>query len=134
MRSASFLGLMVVLVGFSAALPANAEGVPECGNIRFEGLSNCEVHVTAQCNGGCSKLGIYKVRCATKLVPVCDTQCTLTATSGCSDTCNTQCKSDCDNGVNVICAMNCFGECSVDRDAQCAIATDAAQCKATWDA
>lgn len=134
MRGASFLGLMGVLVGLSAALPANAEAVPECGNVRFEGLSNCEVRVNAECDAGCSKLGIYDVRCATKLVTVCDQTCTLTGTTGCSDMCNTQCKSDCDNGVNVICAMNCFGECTVDRDAQCAIATNQAQCKATWDA
>ncbi len=114
--------------------PAAAEGVPECGNLRFEGLSNCEVSVNAECNASCSKLGIYKVRCATKLVPVCDQTCTVVAEGGCTDTCNTQCKSDCDNGVNVICAMNCFDECTVGRDAKCGSAADPAQCKATWDA
>ena len=134
MRIASLLGLMGATVGFTMAAPAWAEGVPECGGLRFEGLSNCEVQVSAGCTAGCSKLGVYQVRCATKLVKVCDSQCTVTADSGCSGTCNTQCKSDCDNGVNVICAMNCFDECAVGRDAKCNGAADAGQCKATWDA
>lgn len=133
MMKSSFLGLMGITLGLTLALPASA-GVPECGNIRFEGLGNCEVKLSAQCTASCSELGIYKTACATKLVPVCKETCTLSATPTCTDTCNTQCKTDCDNGVNVICSHNCFAECTVTRDASCGGATDPAQCGATWDA
>jgi len=133
MRRASFLGLMGIAVCLTTALPASA-GVAECGNIRFEGLSNCEVRVTAECNVGCSELGVYKTACATKLVPVCKSECTLSATSTCTDGCTTQCKTDCDNGVNVICSHNCFTECSTGREAKCSASADSAQCAATWDA
>jgi hypothetical protein len=133
MRKTGFLALIGVVVGLAAALPASA-GVPECGNIRFDGLGNCEVRVTAECSASCSELGIYKTACATKLVPVCKTECTLSAMPTCSDTCTVQCKQDCDNGVNVICAMNCFKECTTTRDASCSGKPDAAQCQATWDA
>jgi hypothetical protein len=71
---------MGIAVGLTTALPASA-GVEECGDIRFDGLSDCEVRLSAQCTAGCSELGIYKTACATKLVPVCKTQCTLSATS-----------------------------------------------------
>lgn len=134
MRRAVLLGLMGITAGLFTALPASAEGVPECGNIRFEGLANCEVRVTAECNASCTELGIYKTACATKLVPVCKTECTLSAMPTCTDECTVQCKSDCDNGVNVICAMNCFSECTTTRDASCSGKADAAQCSATWDA
>ncbi|WP_437508739.1 hypothetical protein [Sorangium sp. So ce1099] len=133
MRRTGFLGLMGFTVGLTAALPASA-GVEECGNIRFEGLSNCEVRVTAECSASCSELGIYKTACATKLVPVCKTECSLSATPTCTDSCTTQCKTDCDNGVNVICSHNCFAECTTTRDVECSGATDAVQCAATWDA
>jgi hypothetical protein len=133
MRRASFLGLMGIAVCLTTALPASA-GVAECGNIRFEGLSNCEVRVTAECNASCSELGIYKTACATKLVPVCKSECTLSAMPTCTDSCTTQCKTDCDNGVNVICSHNCFTECTTTRDAKCGIADDVAQCAASWDA
>ncbi|WP_437654126.1 hypothetical protein [Sorangium sp. So ce1182] len=133
MRRTGFLGLMGFTVGLTAALPASA-GVDECGNIRFEGLSNCEVRVTAECSASCSELGIYKTACATKLVPVCKTECSLSATPTCTDSCTTQCKTDCDNGVNVICSHNCFAECTTTRDVECSGATDAVQCAATWDA
>jgi MYXO-CTERM domain-containing protein len=133
MRRASFLALMGITVGLTTALPASA-GVPDCGNIRFEGLSNCEVVLTAECNASCDELGIYKTACATKLVPVCQQQCTLSATPTCTDSCTTQCQTDCDNGVNVICSHNCFAECTVSRDVDCASAADPTQCSATWDA
>jgi len=133
MRRAIFLALIGITASLTTALPASA-GVPECGNIRFDGLSNCEVRVTAECSASCTELGIYKTACATKLVPVCKTDCTLSAMPTCSDSCTVQCKSDCDNGVNVICAMNCFGECTTTRDASCASDADVEQCRATWDA
>lgn len=133
MRRASFLGLAAITACLTAALPASA-GVEECGNIRFDGLSNCEVRVTAECAASCTELGIYKTACATKLVPVCKSECTLSAEATCTDDCTTQCKTDCDNGVNVICSHNCFAECTTTRDAKCAGATDASQCAATWDA
>lgn len=133
MRMASFLGLLGITVGLTTALPASA-GVPECGNIRFEGLSNCEVLLTAECEASCSELGIYKTACATKLVPVCQEECTFSAAPTCTDSCTTQCQTDCDNGVNVICSHNCFVECTVDRDTKCGSAADPAQCAATWDA
>jgi hypothetical protein len=124
---------MGIAVCLSTALPARA-GVAECGNIRFEGLSNCEVRVTAECNASCTELGIYKTACATKLVPVCKSECTLSAMPTCTDSCTTQCKTDCDNGVNVICSHNCFTECTTSREAECSASTDSAQCAATWDA
>ena len=133
MRRDIFLALMGITVCLTTALPASA-GVPECGNIRFEGLSNCEVRVTGECSASCSELGIYKTSCATKLVPVCKSECTLSAMPTCTDSCTTQCKSDCDNGINVICSHNCFAECTTGRDAKCAAAADGAQCAATWDA
>jgi hypothetical protein len=133
MRRASFLGLMGITVCLTTALPASA-GVDECGNIRFEGLSNCTVQVTAKCTANCKELGIYKTACATKLVPVCKKECTLSATPTCTDSCTTQCKTDCDKGVNVICSHNCFTECSVERDTKCGSAADSAQCSATWNA
>lgn len=134
MKLGNILGWVAASAALTTTVPAFAEGVPECGNLRFESLENCEVQVSAGCEAGCSKLGVYDVRCATKLVQVCDNQCTLTSDAGCSSSCNTQCKKDCDNGVNVICAMNCFDECSVGRDAECAKAANPSQCKATWDA
>jgi hypothetical protein len=133
MRRAIFLGLIGITAALTTALPASA-GVPECGNIRFDGLSNCEVRVSGECSASCSELGIYKVACATKLVPVCKQECTLSAMPTCSDSCTVQCKSDCDNGVNVICSHNCFTECTTTRDTECSASTDAAQCSATWDA
>lgn len=133
MKSAFFLGLMGIAVGLTAALPASA-GVDACNNLRFEGLSNCEVRVTGQCSASCSELGIYKTACATKLVPVCKKECTLSAMPTCTDSCTTQCESDCDKGINVICSHNCFVECTTERDASCKGNADAAQCAATWDA
>jgi hypothetical protein len=124
---------MGIAVCLATALPASA-GVPECGNIRFEGLSNCEVQLTAQCTASCSELGIYKTSCATKLVNVCNAQCTLSAMPTCTDNCTVQCNSDCDKGVNVICSHNCFLECTTGRDAKCSAAVDGANCSATWDA
>ena len=133
MRKNDFFGLLGLAFCLTTALPANA-GVPECGNIRFDGLSNCEVRVTAQCTAGCSELGIYKTACATKLQTVCGNTCTLSAMPTCTDNCTVQCKQDCDNGVNVICSHNCFKECTTKRDDTCAAKPDAAQCAATWDA
>lgn len=133
MQRSSFLGSMVIAFGLLMALPASA-GVPECGNIRFEGLGNCEVKLSAQCTASCDELGIYKTACATKLVPVCQETCTLSADATCTDGCTTQCKTDCDNGVNVICSHNCFAECTVERDASCGTDADPAQCSAIWDA
>lgn len=132
MRKASFLGLMGVAAFLFASVPASA-GIDACGNIRSEGLTNCEVVLTADCTASCDA-GIYKTACATKLVPVCKEECTLAAEPTCTDSCTTQCQTDCDNGVNVICSHNCFTECTVDRDTSCAGATDPTQCKATWDA
>jgi hypothetical protein len=133
MRTTGFLALMGMTICLTTALPASA-GVPECGNIRFDGLANCELRVTGECTASCSELGIYKTACATKLVPVCKTQCTASANATCSDSCTTQCQTDCDNGINVICSHNCFAECTTGRDAKCMTATDGAQCSATWDA
>ncbi|WP_437578001.1 hypothetical protein [Sorangium sp. So ce887] len=119
----------------TAALPASA-GVEECGNIRFDELSNCELRVTAECSAGCSELGIYKTACATRLVPVCKTECSLSAEAECTDSCTTQCSDGCKRGLNVICSHNCFVECTATRDAECSVNADvdAAQCAATWDA
>lgn len=133
MRISSVLGLASIIVCLMAALPASA-GVEECGNIRFDELSNCELRVTAECSAGCSELGIYKTACATKLVPVCKTECSLSAEATCTDGCTTQCSTDCANGVIVICSHNCFVECTTERDAKCSGAADVAQCAATWDA
>jgi hypothetical protein len=124
---------MGIAVCLTTALPASA-GVAECGNIRFEGLSNCEVRVTAECNASCTEFGIYKTACATKLVPVCKSECTLSATPTCTDSCTTQCNTDCLNGINVICSHNCFTECTTGREDKCSTAADSAQCAATWDA
>lgn len=124
---------MGLTVGLTTALPASA-GLDACGDIRFEELTNCEIHVTGNCTASCSELGIYKTACATKLVPVCKKDCTLSATPTCTDSCTTSCKTDCDNGVNVICAHNCFAECTTTRDAKCSAAADGVQCAATWDA
>ncbi|AUX28661.1 hypothetical protein SOCE836_007420 [Sorangium cellulosum] len=133
MRVSRILGLASIAAGLSAALPASA-GVEACGNIRFDGLSDCEVRVTAECKASCSELGIYKTACATKLVPVCKTECSLSAEATCTDSCTTQCQTDCDRGVNVICSHNCFVECTTERDAECAAAADPGRCSATWDA
>ena len=124
---------MGLTLGLTTALPASA-GVDACGGIRFDGLGNCEVRLTAQCSASCSELGIYKTACATKLVPVCKKECTLSATPTCTDSCTTTCKKDCDNGVNVICSHNCFAECTTTRDASCSTAADGVQCAATWNA
>jgi len=133
MRKASFLALMGMTAFLTAALPASA-GVPECGNIRFEGLSNCEVRVSAQCNASCSELGIYKTACATKLTTVCGTQCTALAMPTCTDSCTATCTQQCDQGINVVCSHNCFTECTTGREARCSADADVAQCNATWDA
>lgn len=125
--------MMGLTVCLTTALPASA-GVDACGDIRFEGLSNCEVRLTGECTASCSELGIYKTACATKLVPVCKQECSLSATPTCTDSCTTTCKTDCDNGVNVICSHNCFEECTTTRDANCSTATDGVQCAATWNA
>ncbi len=124
---------MGIAVCLTTVLPASA-GVEACGNIRFDGLGNCEIRATASCTAGCSELGIYKTACATKLVPVCHEECNLSATPTCTDSCTTTCKKDCDNGINVICSHNCFAECTTTRDANCSTATDGAQCAATWNA
>jgi MYXO-CTERM domain-containing protein len=124
---------MGLTVGLTTALPASA-GVDACGDIRFDGLANCEVRLTAECSASCSEFGIYKTACATKLVPVCSTGCSLSATPTCTDSCTDSCQTDCDNGVNVICAHNCFAECTTNRDVKCSAATNGAQCAATWDA
>ncbi|MEO5729089.1 MAG: hypothetical protein ABI134_15995, partial [Byssovorax sp.] len=90
MRRTSFLGLVGLTVCLTTALPASA-GVEACGDIRFEGLSNCEVRLTGECTASCSELGIYKTACATKLVPVCKQECSLSATPTCTDSCTTTC-------------------------------------------
>jgi hypothetical protein len=133
MRKTTLLGLLGITACLTTALPASA-GVPECGNIRFEGLSNCEVRLSAECQASCSEFGIYKTACATKLKTVCGEQCTLSAMPTCTDGCTTQCKTGCDQGVNVICSHNCFAECTTTRDTDCATAADPANCRATWDA
>ena len=124
---------MGITICLTTTLPASA-GVDACGDIRFDELANCEVRLSGQCTASCSELGVYKTACATKLVPVCKTDCTLSANATCTDSCTTTCKTDCDNGVNVICSHNCFAECTTTRDAKCGGAADAAQCAATWDA
>jgi MYXO-CTERM domain-containing protein len=129
MASQVAVGLVVV----SAPTLAQA-GVPECGNVRLEEVSSCEVKVSGDCTVGCSELGIYKTACATKLVTQCGETCTLDAEPTCTDSCTTQCSSDCDNGVNVICSHNCFTECTTTRDVECAENADPATCTATWDA
>lgn len=133
MRISSFLGLLGFTLCVSAALPAGA-GIAECGNIRFDGLGNCELRFTGECTASCSELGIYKTACATKLVPVCKSQCTLSAMPTCTDDCTVQCKTDCDNGVNVICSHNCFLECTATEQAKCMGAVDGAQCSAIFEA
>lgn len=132
MRS-TFLALLTVTVGLTASLPASA-GIDACNNIRFDGLTNCEVKLTAACSVACNNVGAFVMACATNLVPKCKETCTLPANPTCTDSCTVQCKSDCDNGVNVICSHNCFGECTVNRDTECSSAADPGQCAATWDA
>ncbi|MBK8257045.1 MAG: hypothetical protein IPK82_30780 [Polyangiaceae bacterium] len=132
MRS-TFLALLTVTVGLTASLPASA-GIDACNNIRFDGLTNCEVKLTADCSAACKVDGSFLTACAAKLFPMCKEQCTLSATPTCTDSCTTQCQTDCDNGVNVICSHNCFAECTVNRDAECKANADPAQCAATWDA
>ncbi len=138
MKRMGMVGLLGVLACLTTAPPASAN-VPECGDVPIdrwlsEGFASCEIRVNAECTASCKELGIYKVRCATKLTQVCGEQCTLSANATCSDSCTVQCKGDCDNGVNVICSHNCFTECTTTRDASCADKPDKAQCAASWDA
>jgi hypothetical protein len=111
-----------------------AGGIAECGNVRLEDASDCELRGDLECSASCNELGIYKKACATKLHTVCREDCTLKADSPCTDECTERCSKDCDAGINVICTHNCFGECVGDCGAECNDAADPDQCVATCEA
>lgn len=122
---------------FAAALAGSAAaGVPECRNVRLEDVAQggCELRASADCEAGCSRLGVYKKACATRLHQVCRDECTLAPEATCTDECTEQCTSECDRGISITCIHNCFGECVGSCDVQCASASDPAQCRATCEA
>lgn len=71
-------------------------GIPECNNVRIEDLQSCELQVSAECNAGCERFGIYETSCATKLHTVCRETCSLSAEVGCTDDCTVMCETMCD--------------------------------------
>ncbi len=85
-------------------------GIPECGNLRLEDVSACEIRADAECMGSCMA-GIYKVACATRRYRECRTECTVSAMPTCTDSCTVMCQGECDAGVSITCQHNCFAEC-----------------------
>lgn len=121
----------VVVVGVAGTAYA---GVPECGGLRLEDASSCEIRGSIQCEGSCSRLGIYKKACATKLHKECKQTCTLNPQATCTDSCTTQCTTRCDSGESITCQHNCFGECKGSCAAECAGKPDVARCTASCEA
>lgn len=113
-----------------------AAGIPECRNVRLEDVAagGCELRASAECDASCSRFGVYKKACATRLHTVCREDCTLAPEAACTDECTETCKSECDRGVSITCIHNCFGECVGACDAQCSDAADPDQCRATCEA
>ena len=131
LRLSSALFAVVLTVGLSSEARA---GVPECGNLRLEEAGNCELRGSVQCEGSCSKLGIYKKACATKLQRVCHQDCKLLAQPTCTDSCTGTCKSRCDRGENITCTHNCYGECKGSCNVACGGKPDVARCLASCEA
>ncbi len=130
----TFLRILIPLV-FFLLLPSSASaGIPECGNLRLEGVSRCEIRGSVQCEGSCSRLGIYKKACATKLQKVCRKDCTLSANPTCTDSCTVSCKTRCDKGESITCSHNCYGECNGSCGTSCAGKPDVAKCIASCEA
>lgn len=109
-------------------------GIPECGGIRLEDATNCELRAEVDCEAGCAELGIYETACATRLHTVCRSECTLSAEPTCTDSCTTMCQTECDRGVPITCIHNCFAECVGSCDATCAGAADQGRCMASCEA
>ena len=90
---------------FAFALTFGAEhaeaGIPECGDMRLEDVSSCEVRGNVECQASCDDLGIYKKACATKLQKVCREECVLDPEPTCTDECTEVCNRDCDIGIPV---------------------------------
>jgi len=121
----------------SLLAPASAlAGLPECRDLRLEDVASggCELEGGVSCQGSCSRLGIYKKACATRLHQVCRTDCTVSADPTCTDGCTETCTSECDRGVSITCIHNCFGECVGSCGTHCDGAADPAQCRATCEA
>ena len=127
---AAFSVCFAMLVAPSSAFA----GIPECGGLRLEDVTACELRGSVDCEGGCSRLGVYKKACATKLHTVCRSECTVSADITCTDECTGMCQQECDRGVPVTCIHNCFGECVGSCDAQCAGAADGERCRASCEA
>jgi hypothetical protein len=123
------------VIGFSALLWASdaLAGIPECENMRLEGVGSCELRGSLDCQASCEG-GIYKKNCATKLHRTCKDECTLSADPTCEDECTVTCERDCDLGVNVICLHNCFGECEGSCVASCDNAEHPENCMASCEA
>jgi hypothetical protein len=123
-------------VGVLATLWAGSAfaGIPECGDLRLEGVSSCELRGSLDCTASCDRLGVYKKACATKLHKSCRQECVLDPEPRCEDECTTSCSRDCDLGVNVTCLHNCFGECVGACDVSCENAGDPATCRASCEA
>lgn len=109
-------------------------GIPDCENLRLEGVSSCEIRGNIECSASCDELGVFKKACATKLHTTCRSECTLDANPRCEDECTVSCSRDCDLGVNVTCVHNCFGECVGSCDASCAGKDDPETCRASCEA
>jgi hypothetical protein len=124
--------LFMVLCLLVCASSARA-GVPECGGIRLEEVSGCEIKGHVECDANCSKLGIYETACATRLQKVCRQDCTLLANPTCTDSCTVSCKQECDRGVSITCSHNCFKECVGSCEVSCPDGQDT-QCKASCQA
>jgi len=127
--SRAAVGFVALLWGSSAMA-----GVPECENLRLEGVSSCEIKGSIDCTASCDQLGVYKKNCATKLHRTCRDECTLSADVGCEDECTVTCSRDCDLGVNVQCLHNCFGECVGSCDASCEGSANGENCSASCEA
>lgn len=109
-------------------------GVPECNNLRLEGVGACEIRGELDCAASCEDIGVYKKACATKLQTVCSRTCTLEGDATCTDDCTESCAKACDRGENVICIHNCFGECTGGCDLECEGDVDPERCRASCEA
>ena len=97
-----FTSFALTLAVLTSAPLAHA-GIPECGGIRLEDVSSCEIRGSLDCQASCDELGVFKKACATRLHNVCRSECTLAAEPTCTDECTVQCESDCDRGINITC-------------------------------
>jgi hypothetical protein len=133
MNNRPLLGLGLLL-GLVLTTRVASAGIPECGDLRLEDVSDCEIRGSVQCQAGCSELGIYKKACATKLQKVCRSECTLSAEPTCTDSCTTSCSKECDLGVSITCSHNCFKECTEPCQFRCVGSEDSARCMASCEA